>query len=75
MQSGLLPWAVKACLFADTSPGAKASACWYSLIETAKVNQLEPFAYLRHMLAHIGETDTLEKIEALLPWHVVLTLF
>ena len=42
------------------------------LIETAKANGLEPYAYLSHVLEHIGEADTVEKIEALLPWNVEL---
>jgi len=57
-------------LFADTSRGAKASASCYSLIETAKANGLEPYAYLQHVLQHIAAADTLEKIEALLPWNL-----
>ena len=50
--------------------GAKASATCYSLIETAKANGLEPYAYLSHVLQHIGAADTVEKLEALLPWNV-----
>lgn len=56
-------------LFADTPRGAKASATCYSLIETAKANGLEPYAYLRHVLERIGAADTVEKFEALLPWN------
>jgi len=59
-------------LFTDSSKGAHASATCYSLIETAKANGLEPFSYIRHELEHIGTADTLEKLEALLPWHVTL---
>jgi hypothetical protein len=33
---------------------------------------LEPSAYIQHVLAHIAEADTLEKLEALLPWNVDL---
>jgi len=54
-------------LFADTTRGANASTTCYSLIETAKANHLEPYAYVLHVLNHIGAADTLEKIEALLP--------
>jgi len=47
-ESAILPFAVdrKAWLFADTPQGACASATCYSLIETAKVNELEldPYA-------------------------------
>jgi hypothetical protein len=59
-------------LFADTPQGAHASATCYSLIETAKANDLEPSAYIRHVLERIANADTLEKLERLLPWNVEL---
>ena len=62
----------KAWLFADTSRGARASATCYSLVETAKANRLEPSAYIQYVLERIAEADTLEKLEALLPWSVDL---
>ena len=73
-ENAIRPFAVgrKAWLFADTAHGARASATCYSLIETAKANQLEPYSYIRYVLEHIGSADTLEKIEALLPWNVPL---
>ena len=36
----------KAWLFANTKSGAQASAALYSLVETAKINGLEPYDYL-----------------------------
>ena len=60
----------KAWLFADTPAGAKASAGYYSLIETAKANGLEPYAYLQHVIGQIAAADTDEALEALLPWNV-----
>lgn len=71
-ENAIRPFAVgrKAWLFADTTRGANASAPCYSLIETAKANNLEPYAYVLHILNHIGAADTLEKIEALLSWNV-----
>ena len=45
-------------MVAETPRGAKASATCYSLIETAKANGLEPYAYLRHVLEQIGAADT-----------------
>ena len=57
-------------LFSDTPKGAEASAVCFSLIETAKANGLEPYAYIRHVLRHIAAADTVEKLEALLPWNV-----
>ncbi|MES9814974.1 MAG: IS66 family transposase [Candidatus Thiodiazotropha sp.] len=74
-ENAVRPFAVgrRNWLFADTSRGAHASATIYSLIETAKANGLEPYDYLHHVLRHIGGADTLEKIEALLPWNIDLT--
>jgi len=74
-ENAIRPFAVgrKAWLFADTARGARASACCYSLIETAKANGLEPSAYIRHVLERIAEADTADKLECLLPWHVDLS--
>jgi len=60
----------KAWLFSDTPKGAQASAIHYSLIETAKANGLEPYAYLTQVLKALPYADTVEKIEALLPWNI-----
>ena len=62
----------KAWLFADTPAGADASARLYSLIETAKANGLEPYAYLRHVFTELPKATTQAEIEALLPWNVEL---
>jgi hypothetical protein len=71
-ENAIRPFAVgrRNWLFADTSRGARASASCYSLIETAKANGLEPYTYLQYVLQHIAAADTLEKIEALLPWNM-----
>ena len=73
-ENAIRPFAVgrRAWLFADTAQGARASATCYSLIETAKANQLEPYAYIRYVLERIGAADTVEKLEALLPWNLPL---
>ena len=60
----------KAWLFSDTPAGARASATHYSLIETAKANGLEPYQYLKQVLTALPYADTVEKIEALLPWNI-----
>ena len=54
-------------LFADTVPGANASARLDSLIETAKANALEPYASLRHVFTELPKTQSLAEVEALLP--------
>ncbi len=60
----------KAWLFADTPKGAKASAMYYSLIESAKANNLEPYDYLHKMLKRLPYAETVEDFEALLPWNM-----
>lgn len=62
----------KAWLFADTPNGATASASWYSLVETAKANGLEPYHYLKEVIRRLPYADTLEALEALLPWNIDL---
>ncbi len=57
-------------LFADTPKGASASAVIYSLIETAKGNGHEPYAYLRQVLTALPSASTLEAVEQLLPWNL-----
>jgi len=57
-------------LFSGTAEGAEASALLYSLIETAKVNGLEPYAYLRYVFEQIPMASTLEDYEMLLPWNM-----
>lgn len=42
-------------LFSDTPSGATASARFYSLVETAKANGQEPYAWLRHTLERLPQ--------------------
>ena len=62
----------KAWLFSDTPAGANASAIIYSMIETAKANGLDPYAWLRRVMRDLPAARTVEEIEALLPWNVNL---
>jgi hypothetical protein len=57
-------------LFADTVSGARASAHMYSLVQTARANELEPYAYLCRLFAELPVAQTVEQIEALLPWNI-----
>jgi transposase len=61
-------------LFCNTPGGARASAVIYSIIETAKANGLNPYAYLTHLFERLPNIDTADiaAIEALLPWNVEL---
>jgi transposase len=57
-------------LFAGTPRGAEASALLYSLIETARANNCEPYSYLRHIFTHLPSAQSLADYEALLPWNL-----
>jgi transposase len=57
-------------LFSGTPEGAEASALLYSLIETAKANKLEPYAYLRYIFEKLPFASTVAEYEKLLPWNV-----
>ena len=66
----------KAWLFADTPDGATASARLYSLIETAKANRVEPYAYLKRVFEELPAAiaaDDDDAINRLLPWNVAAT--
>ena len=59
-------------LFSDSPKGAKASAAVYSIIETAKVNGLNPFQYLRYLFEHLPNADIQrhpEHLDDVLPWN------
>ena len=67
------PFAVhrKNWLFADTIEGAKANAVYYSLIESAKVNKLNIYKYIKYLLDELPQLEgeqTEETIEKYLPW-------
>jgi len=68
-ENAIRPFVVgrKNWLFSDSVKGVKASANLYSLIETAKANGLEPYAYLRYLFTELPKADTVAAIEALLP--------
>ena len=41
----------------------------YTLIGTAKLNRLDPEAWLRDVLARIADGHPISRIQDLLPWH------
>jgi transposase len=55
-------------LFSASQQGATSSANLYSLIETAKANGLESYAYLKRVFTDLPNAKTLEQIDNLLPW-------
>ena len=56
-------------LFGGSDAGGERAAALYSLIGTAKLNGLDPEAYLRDVLARIAE-HPINRIDDLLPWNL-----
>src|SRR5271156_1382000 len=60
-------------LFAGSDDGGKYWAIHASLIETAKMNDVDPQAYLADVLAKIANRHPVSKLDELLPWAYVNT--
>ena len=58
-------------LFAGSDAGGERAAAIYTLLGTAKLNGLDPEAYLRDVLERIAE-HPINRIDELLPWNVAL---
>jgi transposase len=56
-------------LFCGSDAGGERAAAMYSLIGTAKLNGLDPEAYLRHVIECIAD-HPINRVEELLPWNV-----
>ena len=69
VENAIRPFALgrKNWLFLGNERGAKAAANIYSLIMTAKANQLEPYRYLRYLLQKLPHCKTDEQRTALFP--------
>ena len=69
IENAIRPFAVgrKNWLFSNTPRGARSSACFYSLIESAKANNLEPYYYLRYIFEKMAGCTNKEEFRSLLP--------
>lgn len=69
VENAIRPFAVgrKNWLFSDTVHGAESSAVLYSVIETAKANGLNPYAYLKWLFREIPQNH--HPLDAFLPWN------
>jgi len=63
----------KNALFASSDGGAEHWAVIASLIETCKLNDVEPLAYLTDVLARIVNGHPNSQINDLLPWAYIPT--
>uniref|UniRef100_UPI00262E9131 transposase domain-containing protein n=1 Tax=Janthinobacterium sp. TaxID=1871054 RepID=UPI00262E9131 len=60
-------------LFAGADSGGERAAAIYSLIGTAKLNGIDPEAWLRHVLAHIAD-HPVNRVDDFLPWNCAAQL-
>ena len=58
-------------LFAGSDKGGNTAAAMYSLMETAKLNNINPWKYLQKVLSTIQDYNS-AKIADLLPWNIIL---
>ncbi len=76
VENAIRPFAIgrKNWLFSSSVQGAKASANLYSLIETAKANGLEPYAYLKQVFIELPNVVTYDDVDKLLPSNSRVTI-
>ena len=69
MENAIRPFVIgrKNWLFSGSPRGADSSAGIYSLIETAKANNLEPYWYLLYLFRKLPYAKSEEDYKALLP--------
>ncbi|VVE58452.1 transposase [Pandoraea anapnoica] len=69
-ENSIRPFCVgrRSWLFSDTVDGANASANLYSLVETCKANDIDPYRYLTWLFQRLPLAQSVDDYDALLPW-------
>ncbi len=72
VENGIRPFAVgrKNWLFSYHADGAAASALYYTLVESAKANGLEPYKYFLYLFENLPHAETQEDYKKLLPQYL-----
>ena len=67
VENAIRPFAIgrKNWMFSNSQKGAKASAMLYSIIETAKSNDLNPHTYLQLLFTKMPQVKSIEEYEQL----------
>ncbi len=55
-------------LFAGSDAGGERAAAIYSILQTVKLNEINPEAYLRNTLDQIANGHPISQINELMPW-------
>ena len=58
-------------LFAGSDAGGDRAAAMYTIVQTAKLNDVNPEAYLRDTLTKIAEGHPISRIDELMPWRLL----
>src|SRR5271165_491414 len=59
----------KNSLFAGSDEGGVSWSCWASLIETCKLNGVNPLTYITDLLTRLVNGWPQDRIDELMPWH------
>jgi len=55
-------------LFTGADTGGERAAALYTIVQTAKLNGVNPQAYLRDTLAKIADGHPINRVDELMPW-------
>ncbi len=72
VENAIRPFALgrKNWLFSQSVEGAEASAALYSIIETARANNVNTYTYLKHLFTELPRVESTSDLDRLLPWQI-----